>query len=88
MATQVFRACCKRVVEGREKPFWDDTGLKLLVGEWEGRPSYTIVDGRTGGKYACYLIEKRENSGQSQGGGGYDPAGERQPPAHDDDVPF
>lgn len=61
---EVFRACHKRIVEGREKPFWDDTGLKLLVGEWEGRPSYTIVDGRTGEKFSCFQVEKREDNRQ------------------------
>ena len=84
--TQVFRACRKS--EGAEgKTYWNDTGLKLLVGEWEGRPSYTIVDGRTGGKYSCFPIEKRQDTGQRQGGGDDSP-GEREAPPHNDGVPF
>ena len=64
---KVLKAKRKKVVEGREKPVWNDVGLTLLIGEWEGRTTYTIVDERSDQKYSCFEIRPR---GESSGDGG------------------
>lgn len=64
---KIFRACRKKVIEGREKPVWDEVGLKLIIGEYNNMPTYSIADGRTGEMYTCFPIEKR---GGSQNSGG------------------
>lgn len=60
---KVLKAKRKKIVEGREKPVWNDVGLTLLIGEWEGRTTYTLVDERCDERYSCFEIRPRENSG-------------------------
>ena len=69
--SQVFRACRKRYVEGREKPYFDETGLRLIIGEWRGKTTYAIGDNRTGELYSCFPIEKQgtPDRGQSRDSG-------------------
>ena len=82
--TQVYKA--SRKSEGKDgKIYWPQVGFTIFVGEWEGSPSVTLVDERTGERYPCFPPKPRENTGQRQGGGS---VSERQPPPHDDSVPF
>jgi hypothetical protein len=60
---RVLKAKRKKIVKGREKPVWNDVGLTLLIGEWEGRETYTLVDERCGEKFSCFEIQLRESSG-------------------------
>lgn len=43
-----------------EKHYWDEVGLKLIVSEFNGKPSYSIADGRTGELFSCFPIEKQQ----------------------------
>ena len=57
---EVLRAKRKKVIEGREKPIWQDVGFTLLIGDWQGRTTYTMIDERTGEKYSMFKQEKKE----------------------------
>ena len=48
----VFNAMRKNT--SGDKTYWDNSGLKLLVGEYEGKTTYTIIDGRSGQKFSCF----------------------------------
>ena len=55
----VFRGKKKKVIDGREKPIWQDVGFTLLVGDWKGTTTYTLIDERTGEKYSMFRQEKK-----------------------------
>ena len=57
---EVLRGKRKKVIEGREKPIWQDVGFTLLIGDWQGRTTYTLIDERTGEKYSMFKQEKKE----------------------------
>jgi hypothetical protein len=64
---KVLRAKRKKIIEGREKPVWNDVGFTLLIGDWEGRTTYTLVDERTGEKYSLFENRPRaESSGDGE----------------------
>ena len=56
---EVLRGKKKKVIEGREKPIWQDVGFTLLIGDWQGRTTYTLIDERTGEKYSMFKQEKK-----------------------------
>jgi len=69
----VYKA--SRKTEGKDgKTYWTPVGFTILTGEYEGKPSVTLVDERTGIKYPCFPPKPR-------------PAGEREAPPVDD-APF
>ena len=49
---QVFNVMCKEV--RGDKTYWNHTGLKLFVGEYEGKQTFSIFDGRSLNKYSCF----------------------------------
>lgn len=58
--------------------YWNPVGFTVFVGEYEGKPSVTLVDERTGEKYPCFPPKPKG-----------EPAGEREvPPPGQSDVPF
>jgi hypothetical protein len=71
----VYKA--SRKSEGKDgKTYWNQVGFTVFVGEYEGKPSVTLVDERTGEKYPCFPPKARA-------------AGEREaPPISHDDAPF
>lgn len=76
----VLKGKRKKMIEGREKPIWEDVGFTVLVGEYEGKTRYSLIDERSGEKY--YLFEMRSrNDGPSEFSGGV-------PTPSDNDVPF
>jgi len=79
----VLKAKRKKIVEGREKPVWNEVGLTLLVGEWEGRTTYTLIDERSGEKFSCFEIRPRDASS-----GDGESAVQAQIPDSTGDVPF
>ena len=59
----VYKVCNKR--ENRDgKTWWDDTGLRVFIGEWEGKPSVSVFDARLGAKFPAFRIEKRQDAPQ------------------------
>jgi hypothetical protein len=62
---KVLRGKRKKMVEGRDKPVWNDVGFTLLIGDWEGRTTYTLVDERTGEKYSMFENRPRDGAGGS-----------------------
>ena len=55
---RVFKAKKKKVIEGREKPLWIDVAFTMLMGDYEGRTTYSLIDERTGEKYNLFEWEK------------------------------
>jgi hypothetical protein len=76
---RVLKAKKKKVIEGREKPVWNDVGFTLLIGDWQGKTTYTLVDDRIGEKYSFFDIEYKKSGGD---------AAESTPDPVSDDVPF
>ena len=73
--SQVYKA--HRKSEGKDgKVYWNAIGLTVFIGEWQGSPSVTLVDERTGERYPCFPPKPRTG-----------PAGEREAPPIDD-APF
>ena len=72
----VYKA--SRKSEGKDgKTYWTPVGFTVFVGEYEGKPSVTLVDERTGERYPCFPPKPRTG-----------PAGEREAPPIGEDVPF
>jgi hypothetical protein len=80
---KVLKAKKKKLVEGYEKPIWNDVGLTLLIGDWEGRTTYTVVDERTGDKFSCFEVRPRD-----EGSGAGESTVQAQGPSSADKVPF
>ena len=61
---RVLKGKRKVMKEGREKPIWNDVGFTLLIGDWEGKETFTLFDDRTGEKYSMFPIDRdrRESS--------------------------
>ena len=57
---EVLRGKRKKMIEGREKPIWQDVGFTILIGDWQGKTTYTLIDERTGEKYSMFKQEKKE----------------------------
>jgi len=51
---EILKAKKKKMIEGREKPLWIDVGFTVLVGDWQGKTTYTLIDERTGEKYSLF----------------------------------
>jgi len=49
---KIFNAFSKTTRNGKD--YWDHAGLKLLVGEYEGKTTYTLFDGRSGNKLSLF----------------------------------
>jgi hypothetical protein len=82
---KVLKGKKKKMIEGREKPVWNDVGFTLLIGDWEGRTTYTLVDERTGEKYSMFDVDYKKRDG----GGAVDaPVAAVPIPEDADDVPF
>jgi hypothetical protein len=73
--SEVYKAS-RKTVGNNGQTFWNPVGFTVFVGTWEGKPSVTLVDERTGEKYPCFPPKQKTEA----------PAA---PPANDDDqVPF
>lgn len=80
----VYRA--SRKTEGKDgKIYWNQVGLTVFVGEYNGEVRISIVDERNGQRYSCFP-PYQDDRGQRQGGSSS--SGERQTPDMTDDVPF
>ena len=56
--TQVYKASRKST--GNDgKTYWNPVGYTVFVGEYNGQPSVTIIDERTGEKYPCFPPKPR-----------------------------
>lgn len=65
------------------KTYWNQCGLTVWLGSYEGEPQVSLVDERTGERYPCFPPRPRENApGQAQ------QATDTAPPLTDDDTPF
>ena len=62
---QVFNVMRKNT--SGDKTYWDNSGLKLLVGEYEGKTTYTIIDGRSGQKFSCFPPYKKDQEKKNDG---------------------
>ena len=59
MSSVVYKA--SRKSEGKDgKTYWNPVGFTVFVGEYDGRPSVTLVDERTGEKYPCFPPRPRD----------------------------
>lgn len=54
---KVLKGKRKKMLDGREKPIWEDVGFTVLIGDYEGKTTYSLIDERSGEKY--YLFEQR-----------------------------
>lgn len=82
----VYRA--SRKSEGKDgKIYWNQVGLTVFVGEYNGETRISIVDERSGQRYSCFP-PYQDDKGRQRGGAAQ--GGERQTPdMHDDlDIPF
>jgi len=61
---RIFKAKKKKVIEGREKPLWIDVAYTMLIGEYEGRTTYSLIDERTGERYNLFEWKKDDNWSQ------------------------
>lgn len=59
---RVLKAKKKKMIEGREKPAWNDVGFTLLIGDWQGRTTYTLVDERTQERYSFFDLQRRDSA--------------------------
>jgi hypothetical protein len=79
---KILKGKRKVMKEGREKPIWNDVGFTVLIGDWEGKTTYTLIDERTGEKYSLFDIEygssKKNERSEESAPTNYSP----------DDVPF
>jgi hypothetical protein len=66
---KILKAKRRKEIEGREKPLWIDAAYTLIIGEREGRTTYTLIDERSGDSFPMFVLEKKQDSG---GGGSYD----------------
>ena len=57
---RIFRGKRKKVIEGRDKPLWIDVGYTMLVGDYQGRETFSLIDERTGEKYNLFEVEKKQ----------------------------
>ena len=64
--TKVYKAKRRVDVEGRDKPYWNDAAFTVLLGEYDGKKSVTLVDERTGIKYPCFEPRKWDDKPQTQ----------------------
>jgi len=72
---QVYKA--SRKTTGNDgKTYWNPVGFTVFVGEYNGQPSVTLVDERTGEKYPCFPPKQRTLEAVPN------------TPAPTDDVPF
>ena len=55
---RIFKAKKKKVIEGRDKPIWIDAAYTMLIGEYQGRTTYSLIDERTGERYNLFEWEK------------------------------
>lgn len=60
---KILKAKRKKMIEGRDKPIWNDVGFTLIIGDWEGKTTYAIIDDRTDERYPCFEIQRRDASG-------------------------
>lgn len=58
---RIFRGKKKKVIEGRERPLWVDVGYTMLVGDYQGRETFSLIDERTGEKYNLFEVEKKQD---------------------------
>lgn len=65
---KILKGKRKVMKEGREKPIWNDVGFTLLIGDWQGKTTYTLVDERTGEKYSMFEVWKSDGEA-SEGSG-------------------
>jgi len=65
---KILKGKRKVMKEGREKPIWNDVGLTLLIGDWQGKTTYTLVDERTGEKYSMFEVWKSDGEAQESSG--------------------
>ena len=80
----VYKVCNKRE-DKSGKVWWDDTGLRVFIGEWEGKQSISVFDARLGAKYPAFKIEKQESPKNAQN----DASTPQDLPQHTDkDYPF
>lgn len=72
----VYKA--SRKSEGKDgKTYWNPVGFTVFVGEYEGKPSVTLVDERTGERYPCFPPKPRVSQ-----------ADEREAPPVDEQPPW
>ena len=81
----VYKVCNKRE-DKSGKVWWDDTGLRVFIGEWEGKQSISVFDARLGAKFPAFKIEKQESPKNSQNATSTGPR--EVPPLTDNDMPF
>ena len=60
----VYKA--SRKSEGKDgKTYWNPVGFTIFVGDYQGKPSVTLVDERTGEKYPCFPPKPRDQQPQT-----------------------
>ena len=86
---KVLKAKRKVIKEGLEKPLWLDAAFTLLIGDWQGKTTYTLVDERNGEKYSMFPIEPRRDSARPAPNDGADYGTQATAPADGTpEVPF
>ena len=66
----------KKTIGKNGQTYWNNVGLTVWLGDYEGKPTVSLVDERTGERYPCFPPRPREER----------PATTTQTP--DDQVPF
>ena len=56
----VYKASRKSMSKDGETTYWNPVGFTIFVGEYEGKPSVTLVDERTGERYPCFPPRPRD----------------------------
>ncbi len=60
------------------KTYWNQCGLTVWLGDYNGQPTVSLVDERTGERYPCFPPRPQADA----------PAAVVQTPDNSDDVPF
>jgi len=57
---RIFRGKKKKVIEGRERPIWVDVGYTVLIGDYQGRETLSLIDERSGERFNLFEVEKKK----------------------------
>ena len=67
----------KKTIGKNEQTYWNQVGLTVWLGDYNGQPTVSLVDERTGERYPCFPPRPRSET----------PAATTQTP-NNSDVPF
>jgi hypothetical protein len=82
--SQIFKAS-RKVTKEDGSTVWVPVGYTVFLGEYEGRPSHSLIDDRTGERYVLFPLERKGSQDRNQSA----TSGPREvPPPSENDCPF